>query len=490
VANIVEGSVQRVGHRVRVQAQLIEVATDRHLWAESYDRDVADVFAIQSEVAQHIVEAIQATLTPQEKKLIEQRPTASTEAYVLYLRTEAAQRVDSSPSRESLYKAQVMLELAIASDPGFALAHAALAANHMRTYWWGFDASSRRREQALAAATTALRLQPDLAEGHFAMGLYHYFGFRDYERALEEFDKALSRAPNSVETVGFKSFVQRRQGAWTSAIASLKRAAELDPNNANTVFFQGETYWAVREYASAAPYLEKARALAPDGIWEKLWAAYFQILWKGDPEPLRRVLASVPAGEDPGDVVTAFRISLARYERRYQDAIELLEDSSRDGFAELQGSNFEVPTDVTLGRLHAALGNVERSREHFLRGREQLEDEIAGEPEGIFLAHAHGWLGLTLGYLGERAEALRNAERAIELLPISRDALDGPDMVQLAAVARLRLGDQDRALADLEKILGKPGGPDARLLPSDPDWQPLWNDPRFKKLVAEHLPKS
>jgi TolB-like protein/class 3 adenylate cyclase/Tfp pilus assembly protein PilF len=490
VANIVEGSVQRVGHRVRVQAQLIEVATDRHLWAESYDRDVADVFAIQSEVAQHIVEAIQATLTPQEKELIEQAPTASTEAYMLYLRTEAAQRANSTPGRESLYKAQVMLELAIAADPGFALAHAALAATHMRTYWWGFDTSSRRREQALAAARTALRLQPDLAEGHFAMGLYHYFGFRDYEQALAEFDKALASAPNSVDTLAYTGFVQRRQGSWGSAMASLKRAAELDPNNANTVFRQGEMYWAVREYASAAPYLEKARALASDGIWEKLWAAYFQILWKGDPEPLRRALASVPAGEDPGDVVTAFRIALAQYERRYEDAIRLLEDSSRDGFAELQGSNFEVPKDVTLGRLHAALGNVERAREHFLRAREQLEDEIEAEPEGIFLAHAHGWLGLTLGYLGERAEALRHADRAIELLPVSLDALDGPDMVQLAAVARLRLGDHDRALAELGRILGKPGGPEAHLLRSDPDWQPLWNDPRFKKLVAKNLPAA
>jgi TolB-like protein/class 3 adenylate cyclase/Tfp pilus assembly protein PilF len=490
VANIVEGSVQRVGHRVRVQAQLIEVATDRHLWAESYDRDVADVFAIQSEVAQHIVEAIQATLTPSEKELIEQRPTASTEAYMLYLRTEAAQRANSTPGREALYKAQVMLELAIAADPGFALAHAALAANHMRTYWWGFDTSSRRREQALAAATTALRLQPDLAEGHFAMGLYHYFGFRDYEQALAEFDKALGSAPNSVDTLAYTGFVQRRQGSWGSAMASLKRAAELDPNNANTVFRQGETYWLVREYASAAPYLEKARALASDGIWEKLWAAYFQVLWKGDPEPLRRALASVPAGEDPGDVVTAFSIALARYERRYEDAIKLLEDSSRDGFAELQGSNFEVPKDVTLGQLHAALGNAERSREHFLRARDELQDVIESEPEGIFLAHAHGWLGLTLGYLGERAEALRHAGRAIELLPISRDALDGLDMVHLAAVARLRLGDQDRALADLGKILGKPGGPDAHLLRSDPDWQPLWNDPRFKKLIADNLPAT
>lgn len=489
VANIVEGSVQRVGHRVRVQAQLIEVATDRHLWAESYDRDVADVFAIQSEVAQHIVTAIQATLTPQEKELIEQRPTASTEAYMLYLRTEAAGRNDTSPSRESLYKAQVMLELAIASDPGFALAHAGLAANHMRTYWWGFDTSTRRREQALAAAKTALRLQPDLAEGHFAMGMYHYFGFRDYERALAEFAKALGSAPNSVETLAATGFVQRREGSWGKAMASLNRAAELDPNNANTVFYQGDTYWTVFEYASAAPYFEKARALAPDGVWEKLWVEYFQVLWKGDPEPLRQALAVVPAAEDPGDVVTEFRIALARYERRYQDAIELLEDSSRDGFvAALQRSNFEVPKDVLLGQLQAALGNASRSREHFLRARDQLQDEIEAEPDGIFLAHAHAWLGLTLGYLGERAEALRNADRALELLPTARDALDGPLLAQLAAATRVRLGDHDRALAELAKLLGKPGGPDAHLLRTDPDWQPLWNDPRFKNLIARNLP--
>jgi TolB-like protein/class 3 adenylate cyclase/Tfp pilus assembly protein PilF len=488
VANIVEGSVQRVGHRVRVQAQLIEVATDRHLWAESYDRDVADVFAIQSEVAQHIVAAIQGTLTPQEKQLIEQRPTASTEAYELYLRAEAASR-DTNPSRESLYKIQVMLELAIASDPGFALAHARLAANHMRTYWWGFDASTQRREQALAAAETALRLQPDLAEGHFAMGMYHYFGFRDYERALEEFDKALSRAPNSVEALASTGFVQRRQGAWGAAMASLKRAAELDPNNANTVFYQGDTYWTVQEYANAAPYFEKARALAPGSLWETLWAAYFQILWKGDPEPLRQALAAVPAGEDPGGVVTAFRIGLAQYERRHEDAIALLEESRRDGFAPLQRSNFEVPKDVMLGQLHAAMGKSDSAREHFLRARDQLRDEIEAEPEGIFVAHAHAWLGLTLAYLGERDEALRNAARAVELLPISRDALDGPFLVQLSATTRLRLGDQDRALAELGKVLGMAGGPDAHLLRSDPGWQPLWNDQRFQRLIARSLPK-
>jgi TolB-like protein/class 3 adenylate cyclase/Tfp pilus assembly protein PilF len=494
VANIVEGSVQRTGNRVRVHAQLIEAATDRHLWAESYDRDLADVFAIQSEVAQRIVASVQATLTPEEKGRLEQRPTANPAAYDHYLKARVLVREVAS-GREQMFAAQTLLEQAIQLDPGFAVAHAELGWLHMAIYWNAIDTTVRRREQARTEAETALRLQPGLPEGHLALGTYFYQGFRDYDRALAELGEALSRAPNSTDIQGFIGYVQRRRGQWDTAVVSLNRAIELDPRNAFTVIEVGDTHLRMRHYAKAAALYEKAAGLVPADVPASLMPAFLPVLWRGDTATLGKALAAIPPGVDPGQVVSKWRIVLALWEGRYAEAIALLNRYPHDGLALATGttfgaSNFETPKDIFIGEAYVASGDAARARPHFVRARDFLQAYIAREPESAYLAEAHAQLGLTHAYLGERAEALRRAEEAIKLLPISRDALDGPEVAAIAAAVHMRLGDADRALTELARLLGTPAGPHAHDLQRYPEWKPLWNDPRFRKLIAENTPKG
>jgi TolB-like protein/class 3 adenylate cyclase len=489
VANIVEGSVQRSGSRVRVQAQLIEAATDRHLWAESYDRELADVFAIQSELAQHIVTAIKATLTAAEKGRIEQRPTASAEAYDLYLRATELLRHGDFSQRDVAFRIQTLLEQAIALDPQFALAHAALGLHHTEVYWFGVDTTARRRELAKTSVETALRLQPDLAEAHLARGMFFYHCYRDYDRALAEFEEVLRRAPNSAEAHGDIAFIQRRRGQWEAALANLRRAAELDPENHVLVVDMADTFLAMRRYDDAAAAFLRASAMVPEDVGLRLATTKVAGLRDGDLAPLRRVLATIPEGVDPGEVVSFLRILSAQVEGRYTDVVALTEAFPSETFP-LAVSNFGIPKEHVIGEALSAMGDTAAARAKFEIARGRLQAYIDQEPESMNLAHALASLALVQAHLGQRDQALRNAERALELLPISRDAYDGPEIAQIVAASRMRLGDHDRALAELAPLLKIPGGAHAAVLRRDLRWQPLWDDPRFQKLVADHLPKA
>ena len=489
VADIVEGSVQKVGNRVRVQAQLIEAATDRHLWAESYDRDLSDVFAIQSEVAQQIVNAVQATLTPAEKESIERHPTANPEAYELFLRAEQLANTASGPHRELLHGVQTTLEKAIALDPQFAAAYAELARVHDNLYWYGIDTTAHRRELARQAAETALRLRPDLPDGHFALGVYYLHGFRDYERAMAAFNDALAREPNSSRAHAYIGYAHRRRGEWAASIAAQERATELDPRNGIAWVELGDTYQRLRQYDKAmAPY-EKAQALAPEDPTGPLRIAGLQFLWHGDAKPIEAALAAIPRDVDPGQTVSVARIDIATAQGRYADAAALLEGFPRDAFA-LGSTNFEVPRDFLLGRIYVLLDEPAKARARLLRARDQLSDYlISSEKDGPFVAEAHAWLGLTQAYLGEHNEALRNGDEAARLLPVSKDAMDGPAIADLVAAIHVRTGDEQGALERLQTLLEMPAGAQAYYVQHDPNWKPLWNDPRFKKLIANSLPK-
>ena len=490
VADIVEGSVQKIGNRVRVQAQLIEAATDRHLWAESYDRDLSDVFAIQSEVAQQIVSAVQATLTPAEKESIERQPTANPEAYELFLRAEQLANTASGPHRELLYGVQTTLEKAIALDPQFAAAYAELARVHDNMYWYGIDTSAHRRELARHAAETALRLRPDLPDGHFALGVYYLHGFRDYEQAMASFNDALAREPNSSRAHAYIGYAHRRRGEWAASIAAQERATELDPRNGIAWVELGDTYQRLRQYDKAmAPY-EKAQELAPEDPTGPLRIAGLQFLRHGDIKPIEAALAAIPRDVDPGQTVSVARIDIATALGRYADAAALLERFPRDAFAP-GSTNFEVPRDFLLGRIYVLLDEPAKARARLLRARDQLSDYLtSSEKDGPFVAEAHAWLGLTQAYLGEREGALRNGDEATRLLPVSKDAMDGPAIADLVAAIHVRTGDTQGALERLQTLLEMPAGAQAYYVMHDPDWKPLWSDPRFKKLIADNLPKT
>ena len=488
VANIVEGSVQKIGNRVRVQAQLIEASTDRHLWADSYDRDLSDVFAIQSDVAQQIVSAVQATLTPQEKQSIERRPTANADAYDLFLRARELGNAPGNPSREALYRGQSMLEKAIALDPDFAGAYSSLARVHDTAYWFGLDTTPQRLELSRKNAGAALRLRPDLADGHVAMGAYFLHGFRDYDQAMAAFKEALALEPNSAETHALIGYTQRRQGDFEGSLVSQLRAVELDPRNANFWVELGDTYSRLRRFDRALMPYQKTQALVPDDPAGPLRVAGVQFLWHGDLKPMEQALAAIPADIDSAYVVSINRIELATLQARYADAAALLEAFPAEAFTP-GFTNLQVPRDFFLGRAYSLSDAPAKARAHLEAARNSLRSYLANaEVDGPYVAEAHAWLGLTEAYLAEREQALRDADEAARILPPAKDAMDGPPIAELVAKTHARAGDAQGALERLQTLLEMTAGAQANYVKHDPDWKPLWSDARFEKLIADHLP--
>lgn len=488
VANIVEGSVQKVGNRVRVQAQLIEAATDRHLWADSYDRDLSDVFAIQSDVAQQIVSAVQATLTPQEKQSIERKPTANADAYDLFLRSRELANTPGNPSREALYRGQSMLEKAIALDPDFAAAYCALARVHDTAYWFGLDTTPQRLELSRKYAGTALRLRPDLADGHIAMGAYYLHGFRDYDQAMAEFNTALALEPNAADTHALIGYTQRRRGNFEASIASQLRATELDPRNANIWVELGDTYARLRQFDRASMPYQKTQTLVPDDPAGPLRVAGVQFLWHDDLKPMEQALAAIPHDIDSAYAASITRIEFATLQGRYADAAALLEAFPPEAFTP-GFTNLQVPRDFFLGRAYDLSNAPAKARAHLQSARDFLRNYLRhAEADGPYVAEAHAWLGLTEAYLGERDQALRDADEAAQLLPPARDAMDGPPIAELVAKTHARAGDAQGALERLQTLLDMPAGAQAYYVKHDADWKPLWGDARFQQLIADHVP--
>jgi adenylate cyclase len=319
VENVVEGSVQRVGGRIRVTAQLIKVSNDAHLWAESYDRDTADVFAIQSDIASAIATQAHAALAPAEARRIQAHPTASADAYDLYLRGTAFKRgyaFDSAGLRSS----EDLLKQAIALDPGFAAAHASLAENYLYRYWAGWEARPEHRERARREAEAALAADPELAEAHVAMAQYHYRVNFDYDPALKELETAVRLQPSAPEAYQILGAVLRRQAKWEPATAALKKASELDPRNGQLLWDVGLTLEATHRFAEADAYYARSIALAPDVLRFKLERATLAFHWRGDLAPLRKLLAGIPAEVDPDGWVSMNRYWLAMYEGHYEEA--------------------------------------------------------------------------------------------------------------------------------------------------------------------------
>src|ERR1700741_4491021 len=301
VANVLEGSVQRTGNRVRVTAQLIDARTDTHLWAERYDRDLADVFAIQSEIAKTIADQLQAKISPAEKAAIEKVPTTDLMALDLYERAKAlwADVTDPFRAKEKLPQATHLLDEAVARDPRFLAGWCLLSRVHNTFYWYGFDRTSARLDLAYAAAQTALRLQPDSGEAHLALGIYYYQGFLDYARARSQLAIARATLPNSADVFVYTGFIDRREGHWEEATRNLERALELDPRNLFTLQqLATYTYYPQRRYADAVQTYDRALTIVPRDPLTRINQAEVALDWRGDIEPYQTTLRSLIA-DDP-----------------------------------------------------------------------------------------------------------------------------------------------------------------------------------------------
>ncbi len=475
VAVVLEGSVQRAGNRVRVQAQLIDAATDEHLWAERYDRDLTDVFAIQSDIAQQIAGALQARLTASDRATLAQRPTESTEAYDFYLQARDY-HLRPNLTQENLETAVRLYERAIALDPAFALAHAWLSHSHGQLRWWGYDRSDARREKQRAAAERALQLQPRLPEARMAVGLYHYWGHRDYERALLELNAALRSAPGNAEVHLLIGAILRRQGKFEEGVREMEKAQVLDPRNTQLAGDLADMYYLLRRYPEAERTVDRVLELTPDLYYAASKKGYLYLTWRGTADTLRAA-AHRFAADFGSDASPAFdRFQAAALQRDYAAALRAAEAAPET----IAVQRFIYPRTILLGWARQWQGDATGARAAFTSAHVTLAAALRDRPDDERLHIAQGY---ALAGLGRRAEAEAAIGRALALVPPSRDAYDGVFRAQQYAAIRAQAGDADRAIADLQRLLAGPSYLSAHNLRLDPIWDPIRGDPRFQALL-------
>ena len=488
VAHLLEGSVQRASGKVRVNAQLIDARTDAHLWAQTYDRDLADVFAIQSEIAQTIAGQLQAKLSPNEQKAIKQPPTTDLVAHDLYLRARALDNLFNDPNgRGYLLQAAQLLDEAVQRDPNFLLAYCLLVEVHTDLYWGGFDHTPARLELARAALEKAERIRPDAGEVHMAKGLFAYHGHRDYDGARAEFALARKTLPNSSLLAANIAAVDRRQGRWDDSFKNYQRAIELDPLDSVTLEETGFTYSRLRRFAEAKPYLERAAAANPNDIFVRL------ILWslpyyeRGDTSSLQLQLDEL-LRTNPVDAprLAAFYVEVALAERNRAAAEQALRLIPAEGSVDTTLNAF-WPRDWYVGLVAKSFGDASGAEKAFAAARPNAVRITQEQPD-----YAPGWLilGLLDAGLGRESDAIAEGKRARELLPISKDAFDGPIYATYLAMIYAWVGEKDLALKELELSASIPAGVQYGLLKLSPNWDSLRGDPRFEKIVTSLAPKA
>src|SRR5438034_596219 len=395
VSNILEGSVQKSGDRVHVNVQLIQADTDAHLWAQSYDRQLIDIFAVEAEVAKRIADSLSATLSPQEKARVETKPTENSDAYVLYLRGREYQtRPDNF--LQDFRSAARFFEQAITLDPNFALAHARLSAVTSQIYHW-FEPTEANKQKAHAEALESWRLQPNLGEGHTALGLYLYYVEADYEGALREFRLAAEALPNDGDVGLYIAAVLRRQGRLTEAIAAYQRAEAIDPRNQITLYDASQTYFGLRDWSNALRGLDRVLQLAPDSVNVKIQRGYTEFFAKGSTAPIKAALESIPANVDPDGVVTFSRWDVSLMDRDPDAAEKALASSRLETITSQPGA--PLPKSYLQGCIDLVRNDTARAQTDFEAARPALEKTVADSPQD---ATRHAQLGLLYVFMGRK----------------------------------------------------------------------------------------
>jgi TolB-like protein/Tfp pilus assembly protein PilF len=486
VATVLEGSVQKADGKVRINLQLIDARSDTHLWAQNYDRDLKDVFAVQSDVAEKVADALKAQLLPAESERIASVPTRDQEAYDLYLRANAhfQRAYDQSvltPTEMPL--AIALYQQALSKDPGFALAAAMLAHAHMRAYWQVPDHSVARLAAAKSAAEQALALQPDLGEGHEALGVYWYYGHRDYAQAQQQLDLARKTLPNDASVATYSAAIARRQGRWDEAMAGYQRAILLDPRSSLAIDQLAFIHMNLRRYAEADRVFAQAVAVARDPTDEQITRGYNIVMWKGDLAPLRKVLGTVAAGSDDytGNAWSFFL--LGWWSRDYPGAAKA---AAADTSPNWNGqSNETLPRQLYLAWAYQASGDSTKAKPLYVELRTRMQTDVQSRPDDPDL---HLALGFAAAGLGLKDEAIREGRKAIDLLPVSLDAYSGPGYLAFLAQLYVRVGDNTQAIDTLRELMEVPSAGVAispALLKLDPIWDPLRGDPRFQALLNQ-----
>ena len=486
VANVVEGTVRRDGNRVRITIRLVDARKDEALWSESYDRDLTDIFAIQSEVAQAVASKLSARLSPEEKKRIEAEPTNNLEAYDLYLRanelvlnTRAADIIGNVA--KSLYEAISLLKEAVRLDPHFTLAYCASATANAEIYTFA-DRTPERRTLADAALNSALRLQPDLPEVHLAYAYYLYGVYRDYERARVQLALARRGLPNDSTAIALAAYMDRRQGNFEKAIHEFNEAISRDPHNAEPIAELGNTLFWTHQFSAAEQAYDRLIQLLPNQPMLKVQKAAIVRAKSGDATSLRLALEGLPTTMANDTGALCWRLRFALDGRDWKHAKELIEkmkgDEDDGNFA---NGNMPVPVgcySILLARLQRKQVGVKTS---FAQTREELNQKVQNSPGD---ANLLSQLSIVDALLNNKEAAICAAKHAVEILPVSRDAKDGPGLLTNLAVVYAWSGELNNAFKTINLLTKMPNGISYGELKLSVWWDPLRKDPRFGKLLT------
>jgi serine/threonine protein kinase/Flp pilus assembly protein TadD len=487
VSHVLEGSVRKTGAWLHINAQLIDARTDTHVWAEQYDRDVRDLFVIQSEIAQKIAEKLHAKISVAEKLAIERPPTSDLTAFDLHARAQDLLLMTSfsSDAKTKLLQSADLLNQVVTRDPSFFQAYCQLAYAHDQLYFLGHDHTPERLALAEAAIQQAFRLRPDAGEAHLARAENLYRGYLDYGGALAELEVARQTLPNDPRVFELKGYIQRRQGRWEESTRNLERAVDLDPRNFSTLQQIAISYEVLRRYDEAESVLDRVLVIKPNDVDTKKERATVEFEWKANTEPMHRLIDSIRVSDPralPSIADTWLTCALAE-----GDAAAAKEALIALGESPFNDDVVQMGRQFVQGVIARMINDDVQARAAFTTARVQQQKIVEAQPDyGPVLCV----LGLIDAALGRKEEALREGRRAVELLPVEKDAINGPHMIEYFAMTAAWVGDKDLACEQLATAVRRPsdfGYGELKLLPF---WDPLRGDPRFEKIVASLAPKG
>ncbi|HEY5125338.1 MAG TPA: tetratricopeptide repeat protein, partial [Ignavibacteria bacterium] len=484
VLALLEGSVQKIGNKVRITAQLIDPMTGFHLWSETFDRDLSDVFSIQSEVAQNVATELKAVLTPEEIEKIEKRPTENLEAYNYYLQGNYYYR-KSYASQD--YKIAIKLyEKAIELDPGFALAYTRLAMSHMQQYWFYHDRSEDALNICNHLIDKAFEIDPDLPEAHLALGQYYYNGYLEYSKALEQIDLVLKEQPGNSEALYLSASVYRRAGNWEMAKSNFVKAFELDPKSSRIAFNTGETFDLLRNYSKAEEYYNMAVMLQPDWMDPYKDLSQLFLRWEGDIKKAKEILENAVRNNRSlisDSLIVETNVLIDIYEGKYEEA---LKDISLFKYDVIQTQFYFRPKYLYKATIYGLMNKPDLEHAYYDSARIFLKKRIIDFPEDQRL---YSSLGVVYAGLGLDDKAISEGEKAVKLLPVSKEAYKGPFLVEDLALIYVMVGKYDDAIKQIKYLLSIPGLLSIKILELDPRWAPLRNQPGFKKMMERYSGK-
>jgi len=487
VSHLLEGSVRRIGTRFHMNAQLIDTHTDTHVWVEQYDGDFNDLFAIQSEIAQKIAGQLHAKISPAEKLAIERKPTTDLVAFELYSRAIGLTPTFRGGGADSGQQAIDLLNGAVARDPSFFEAYCALALAHDQLYFFNIGRTRARLASAEAAIQKAFRIRPNAGEAHLARAQHLYNGYLDYAGALAELEVARQTLPNHPRVFRVTGFIQRRQGRWEESIRSFERALELDPRNVNTLDNIADSYAALRRYAEQKSTLDRMLAIEPNDVEAKAWRASVELNWKADTRPFHQLIDEIRAA-NPAAIpkIVPFWLTCALAERDPAAAKDAL----------LASDEISLGTDAVLFTrpfVEGVIARMTNDEQHaqlaFNAARTEQEKSVVAQPD-----YGPAWciLGVIDAALGRKEEALHEGRRAVELLPVEKDSINGLHVIEYFAMIAAWVGEKDLACEQLATAAHYPGSGSVVTygdLKLTPFWDPLRGEPCFEKIVASLAPR-